>query len=348
MSDPALTSAHLGKPADRLEAMKALSKLGDTAAAGLQQVIAAGGDPAAALAFAAEMKKSGFAAAGTALTDAVFAGVRQFQQSVEADVRKLAEHAAELTWMIHNCGSGMSDAQLTKAVKNYLASKANGTSKDKEWHAADAQLRNRIADDGKKLLAQSQALVQAPAEISKPATEAARKLLGDSTAHFAIQTYMQTRPADLSDDRRALDLANLFTAAKVADIGRTYVGALASSYVRTQVLQRLEGLDLSQPRNVAKAKAAIANLHNEAFQRMLGLTPAELDSAITAVTKAADSLGGGTEKARARAGGSRQGSRPRHESVQQRFDAWQRHSRPRTGLRDRGRRRLVRTDAVQQ
>lgn len=299
LSDPALAAAHLSKPTDRVEAMKALSKLGDTAAAGLQRVIAAGGDPTAALAFAEEMKKSGFAPAGTKLTEAVFAGVHQLHQSVAADVRKLAEHAAELTWMIHNCGTSMSDAQLSKAVKGYLDNKANGTSKDKEWHAGDAQLRNRIADDGKKLAAQIAALEQAPKEISKPATEAARKLLGDSIAQFAIKTYMQTRPADMADGRRVRDLANLFTAAKVADIGRMYVGTLASSYVRSQVLQRLEGLDLSQPHNVAKAKAAIASLNNETFRGVLGLTPAEFDGAIAAMTKAAGNLGGSAEKGRA-------------------------------------------------
>lgn len=299
LSDPALADAHLSKPAARLEAMKALSKLGDTAAAGLQRTIAAGGDPSAALAFAEEMKKSGFAAAGSKLTEAAFAGVRQFHQSVTADVRKLAEHAAELTWMIHNCGTSMSDAQLSKAVKSYLDSKANGTSKEKQWHAGDAQLRDRIADDGKKLAAQIAALKQAPTEISKPATEAARKLLDDSITQFAIKTYMQTRPADLSDPRRVRDLANLFTAAKVADIGRTYVATLASSYVRAQVLQRLEGLDLSQPSNVAKAKAAIASLNNETFRDMLGLTSAEFDGAITAMTKAAGSMGGSAEKGRA-------------------------------------------------
>jgi hypothetical protein len=298
LSDPALADAHLSKPADRLEAMKALSKLGDTAAAGLQRTIAAGGDPTAALAFADEMKKSGFAAVGSKLTEAAFAGVRQFHQSVTADVRKLAEHAAELTWMIHSCGTSMSDAQLSKAVKSYLDSKANGTSKDKEWHAGDAQLRDHLADDGKKLAAQIAALEQAPKEISKRATEAARKLLGDSITQFAIKTYIQTRPADLSDGGRVRDLANLFTAAKVADIGRMYVGTLAASYVRTQVLRRLEGLDLSQPSNVAKAKAAIASLNNETFRGMLGLTPAEFDSAIAAMTKAAGKLGGSADKAR--------------------------------------------------
>jgi hypothetical protein len=298
LSDPALADAHLSKPADRLEAMKALSKLGDTAAAGLQRTIAAGGDPTAALAFADEMKKSGFAAVGSKLTEAAFAGVRQFHQSVTADVRKLAEHAAELTWMIHSCGTSMSDAQLSKAVKSYLDSKANGTSKDKEWHAGDAQLRDHLADDGKKLAAQIAALEQAPKEISKRATEAARKLLGDSITQFAIKTYIQTRPANLSDGGRVRDLANLFTAAKVADIGRMYVGTLAASYVRTQVLRRLEGLDLSQPSNVAKAKAAIASLNNETFRGMLGLTPAEFDSAIAAMTKAAGKLGGSADKAR--------------------------------------------------
>lgn len=293
LSDTALASCYLGGPKARAEAMKALSAFNGAAANGLQRVIADGADPAAAIAMAADMRHAGLDAGGVMLK-AITAGANQFKDRIAADVRKLAAHDAELTWLVHNCGAALSATQLAAAVEKYRSSKKP------EWRDTQTQLSDRIAADGEKLLAQIKALQHAPPGLTEPATRAADALLRDRSAHLAIDKFIQTHPEQLLDDPKFANLVDIFTAAKGAEIGRSYANALASAYVRERVLSRIEGLDLSKPRDVQQATEAIKGLRNDTFRRALGVTEDELDKAVTAVLTATAKVDG-TAKSSAQA-----------------------------------------------
>jgi hypothetical protein len=150
--------------------------------------IAAGADPAYAIALGSQFKEAGHgpqSIAGT-ITDGVAgrdreriaeggsvaptieiahrmqaagidaSGVRQvaidgaqaFTSKVGDDVATLAKHDAELAWLVKNDGPGMSASQLRTAVDQYRERKGPG------WQTAEADLKRRITDDGAKLIGQ--------------------------------------------------------------------------------------------------------------------------------------------------------------------------------------------------
>src|SRR5690606_12913821 len=116
-------------------------------------------------------------------------GVQKFKEKVADDVKQLAQHDAELSWLVQNDGAGLSPQQLNKAVADYRASKGP------EWQAKEVELRQQIAADGTKLTEQLIALNEAAPRV--PGSSAAiddtlKKITNDPSAELAISSAIQT------------------------------------------------------------------------------------------------------------------------------------------------------------
>jgi peptidoglycan hydrolase-like protein with peptidoglycan-binding domain len=182
--------------------------------------IANGGSVAATIDVASRMQAAGLDGSGVmkVATD----GVQRFKDKVGADVKKLADHDAELAWLVQKDGAGLTPQRLNQAVADYRNQKGAG------WQAEEAQQRQQIADDGTKLLDQMTALNQLPPSLSGSGAAADRTLktiANDPAAGLAISTAIESNPK-LAEGKRAKDLADVFALSKVGDIGRKYTNEL--------------------------------------------------------------------------------------------------------------------------
>ena len=213
-------------------------------------------------------------------------GAQQFKDKTAGDVKALADHDAELAFLVKNDGAGMSPDQLNKAVVDY--EKKQGPA----WQAQDTKLRQQIANDGSKLIQQMTELNQLSPSLSgsRAAADATLKTIAnDPSASLAISSAIQTDPS-LADPAKVKPIADVFTEAKIGDIGRKYTNELASAYVRQNVLSKMEGVNLQDPASVAAAKKAIGSLDTETFAKLTGVTKSDLDKAVAQVQKSADKI----------------------------------------------------------
>jgi len=253
--------------------------------------IANGGSPQPTLDVAKRMQAAGLDASDvtTVATD----GVQQFKDKVKGDVEKLAQHDAELAWLVKNDGAGMTPQQLNRAVEAYR------TQQGADWQKQDAALRQQVASDGSKLVQQMVALNQSAPQLhgaSASVDQTLKTIANDPAAGLAISTAIQQDP-QLATTSGTSNAADVFTLSKVGDIGRKFTNELASSYVRQQVLSKLQGLDLSDPASVSQAKQAIQGLDSEPTARMLGVTRSELKKAVGALDQAVNNTGSTPEEA---------------------------------------------------
>src|SRR5262249_39402099 len=142
-------------------------------------------------------------------------GALQFKNKVGEDVKHLAQHDAELAWLIKNDGPGLTPQQLNQAVADYRNRKGAG------WQAEETRLSRQIAADGTALLNQMVALNQSPWAANAGVGEALKTIANDPFAGLAITSALQTDPS-LADDQHAASFGNLFSLAKVGDIGRKF------------------------------------------------------------------------------------------------------------------------------
>lgn len=248
--------------------------------------IANGGSVAATIDVANRLQAAGLDGSGVmkVATD----GVQRFKDKVTDDVKKLAQHDAELAWLVQNDGAGLTPQQLNQAVADYRQRKGAG------WQADEAKLRQQIADDGTRLLDQMRALNQLPPSLSgsqAAADQTLKTIANDPAAGLAIDAAIQSNP-ELADVRHAKEWADIFAFSKVGDVGRKYTNEFASAQLRRNVLQKLQGLDLKDPASVAQAKQAISSLSDENFARLAGVAKSDLDKALKEVQATADKIAG--------------------------------------------------------
>ena len=244
--------------------------------------IAGGGNPAETINVARRMQAAGLDSSGVmkVATD----GVQQFKEQVAGDVRKLAQHDSELAWLVQNDSAGMSPQQIGPLIANYRKDKGAA------WQADEAKLGGQIAVDGAKLIDQMNALNQLPPQLSGSRTavdQTFRTIANDPAAGLAISSAIQSDPK-VADARHVKDVADIFALSKVGDIGRKYTNELASAVLRSRVFSRLQGVNLQDAASVAEAKEAIRSISDEAFARLVGVTPSDLDKAVKQVQIAAD------------------------------------------------------------
>lgn len=227
------------------------------------------------------MKADGLADASAIIEKAVIDGVQQFKRKVADDVKKLAEHGAELAFAVRNCRGVMTTAQLDAAISQWRSQRSDA------WKQQENRLRDQIGKDGKALAEQLAALGQ---HRSPGVDSALQAILGDPAADMAITTAIQMHP-QLVGPQHVDGLINLFTSLKLADAGKKYLNEMASAYLRENVLKQMEGVNLRDGGSVSHAKAAIEALRSRTFMRLTGVTEKQLGAAVDALQTAIDQSG---------------------------------------------------------
>jgi hypothetical protein len=215
-------------------------------------------------------------------------GMQAYKDKVAGDVRKLGEHDAELVALVRNEGTGMTPQQLAQTIAAYR------TDKGAAWQTEGAGLVRQIAADGSRLLDQMVALNEMPPQLagSQALTDRALKTIAnDPAAGVALSVAIATDPR-LADAQHVKDFADIFALSKVGDIGRKYTTEIASSRLRRRVNASVLGVDLQDPASVARAKQAIRAIADEASMRRVGVTKGDLDKAVKLVDATVDRVAG--------------------------------------------------------
>jgi LysM domain len=213
-------------------------------------------------------------------------GAQQFKGKIGNDVKALASHDAELAYLVKTDGSGMSPQQLNNAVAAYEKGKGSA------WQAQDTKLRQQITKDGSELINQMTELNQLPPALSKSqgsADATLKTIANDPSAGVAITSALQNDPS-LVQGSKVAPIVNVFTAAKIGDIGRKFTNEMASSWLRQNVTSKLTNVDLKDPAQVAQATKAIQGIGNENFAKMIGVSKSDLDKAVGQVEQSAGKI----------------------------------------------------------
>lgn len=249
---------------------------------GISSAIGQGANPAYALALA---KQPGVDA--TMVLDAVQGGVSAFRQKTEDDVKAYGAHMEELSWLVANHGGSMTTQQLDQAIADYKKDKGP------EWEKQAEALRQKVADDGEKLLEQMASLSPLPAELAGNQAQMDKTLegvLGDPAAQVAIENALQTRPELVTGEKgqRLLEFVNttpLAVSAKVGDQVRKMAQELATAHVKATVIGAIgPDFDPSNPASVQRATNALESLRGNAqWAKAMGLEGQALNKTIDAL-----------------------------------------------------------------
>ncbi len=264
------------------DAIKRFAATGAWDANSVTSSIGSGTNPAYALAVAQQIKGAG--QDPHIVMQAVTDGVEAFKAKTKDDVTKLAQHDSELAWLVQNDGAGMTPQQLNQAVDAYR------TQKGPDWQKQETALQQQISSDGSKLVQQMVALNQAAPKLSgsqQSIDSTLKTLANDPSAGLAISTAIQSDPK-LADAQEAGNVADVFTLSKVGDIGRKFTNEMGAAYVRRNVLDKMQGVDLNNPDSVAEAKQAIGSLNKQTFARLIGVSSDDTKKAVKALQGAVD------------------------------------------------------------
>ncbi len=276
MSHLALIAERIGGTSDGDKAVTRFAAIGFAQRDGIGDAVAAGAKGT----YVAEVSRQG-GVDDALLTDSI---IGPNKTKVDADVKALAEHSAELAWLVDNDGKGMTDDELQNAIAKYPDHKGE------TWKAEDARLRQQLSDDGTELIDRLMKLQKTlPAATFENAMTVIVKK--DPSASLAISTALKNNP-DLAKEPKSSAVVDFLTSVKIGDLARKYTGELASSILRSKVLDKLKGIKLSDPESVQKAKQAIESLRTETFAKLIGVSGDKkaLDKAVNAVQKAVDEM----------------------------------------------------------
>ncbi|MFN6997108.1 MAG: hypothetical protein ACK4PH_23180, partial [Aquincola tertiaricarbonis] len=267
-------------------AIQRVAELGVWNEGGVIQAVAQGANPAYAVALA---RQPGID--GERVMAGVQTGVSLFHQKVADDTDAYAKQMDELAWLVQSHGGSMTPQQLEQAIADYT--QARGA----DWQAQTAAMKQQLADNGRDLLAQLQAL---PAD-----DPVAAEVLNDPKAQLAISTALGAHP-ELAQGPAGQQLLGWFTSsqfasnAKLTDQARKLVSEVATAHVQSTVLARIGDFDASDPASVARARAAIESLRSPALSRAWGVSDSALDKALKALDDAVPVAGESAEEGAAR------------------------------------------------
>ena len=264
---------------------------------GIVNAIAQGASPAYALAIARQPNVD-----AAMVMDTVYAGMNIFRGQVADHTEAYGKQMQELAWLVTSHGGTMTPEQLDQAIADYT------TQKGPDWQQQTAALKQQLADDGAKLLAQVQALQTLPPQLSGEqgrVDELMATTLNDTSAQLAITTALQSKP-QLTAGPAGQQLLGFFTStgfasnAKLSDQARKLVSEVATAHVQSTLLARIGQFDPADPASVQRAAAAIASLRNPELARAWGVSDDALDKALYKLRQTMPVAGETTEAAAAR------------------------------------------------
>ncbi|QWP78377.1 LysM peptidoglycan-binding domain-containing protein [Lysobacter sp. K5869] len=197
--------------------------------------------------------------------DAATQGVQMYAGSVKGDVDALAKETDELTWLISNHGGSMTPAQLDQAIKDYT--KAKGP----DWEKKVADLENKVAGEGQKLLDQIESLRAAGPGQAGEAQKIIDGLMADTKSHYAISLALKKHPEYIDTGAGKRLMQSLAYDAKLGEQGIKLGKEVVNAYIRNDVLAAAHGYDPANAASIRQAEQAIEKLKNPALIKLLGM-----------------------------------------------------------------------------
>lgn len=268
-------------------ALDRFAEMGFYESSGVRQAIANGANPAYAVDYAAKSGNQQI------FQNDVLGGIDDFRSKVGRSADAYSAHMEELNWLSANHGVAMTPEELEQAVADYRASKGPG------WEQTEKDLRNAMAGDGRRLLAQLDALTTLPPELSSQQGAANAKIeetLGDSKSSNAIRVALQQDSGRLSDQT----LRTLGAMGRLSDRGRKLVEEVATQALRREVLPAFADFNPNDAASVARARQAIGSLQDSRWATLLGVTDSDLSKATQVLQDALPRPGEGPDELRLR------------------------------------------------
>ena len=246
--------------------------------------VAEGGSPAYAVRYAQQ--------AGVMVDmvmEPVYAGIGTRRAQIDETAQQYSEHVGELGWLVQNHGGSMTPEQLQEAIAAYSREKGP------EWEAKGQQLQNDLAAQGETLQKQLEGLRALPAD-APGRDQAIADALNDPAVGLALNTAWEKKP-ELLQGAQADGLLAFFAyptvkgSAKLTDTGRKLFTDAATQYMKHNVAGALETFNPNDPASVAATREAVSKLRNSNLAAILGVSPKEMDQAVTLLESAMPEAG---------------------------------------------------------
>lgn len=202
----------------------------------------------------------------------IVSAVEQFSvHGITDQVENYSEHLEELSFLVVNGGTAMTEEQLNTAINDYIEA-------NPEWEAQFEELRGQLADSGTGLLTQIQQLQSLPDEVRADYQARIDGLLDDPNSQLAVSTALQERP-ELVRGEAGDKLIETFTELGITGDDNPLAVNLAGAYLRENVILPAGDIDPSDPASLQAAHAQLDETldNNPQLATLLGISSSELD-----------------------------------------------------------------------
>jgi LysM repeat protein len=220
----------------------------------------------------------------------ILPGLSQFQQKVTDDIQAYQSHMEELHWLTTNGSAVMTEAQREVAVQDYLDSRSP------EWESQTQTLKDQIAEDGRDLWKQLEAIANV-SEQPKPGHEALHEhiktIMDSPDAITALEAAMGKYP-ELTSNFDSLKLIG--QVGKATDRGRKFLEEVAAQALRQYTLPAYQDVKLGDPASIQKALKRLDKLKSSPLAQIMGVTDTTFSGAVDSLKKALPQPGDTPEK----------------------------------------------------
>ncbi|TWH00093.1 LysM domain-containing protein [Mesorhizobium sp. J18] len=180
-------------------------------------------------------------------------------------------HLEELSYLISNGSTAMTEEQLETAIQDYIDEKGP------EWQNRLDELERQLADRGSGLLTQIQQFQNLPDETRADHQERINNLLDDPNAQLAVSMALRDLP-ELVKGEAGQELIQLFNDLGITGSDNPLASNLVGAYLRENVMIPAGDIDPSDPASLQAARdqltEALAN--NPELANLLGISSNQL------------------------------------------------------------------------
>ena len=210
----------------------------------------------------------------------ILPGLDQFQKKVTDDLQAYGKQMEELNWLTLNGGAVMTTEQRDNAIQDYLDSRPS------EWEEQTQALKDQVAEDGRDLLCQLQALQNLPADFKgdrKAIEDQIRRTLDNPDAITAMSSAVAQYP-ELTNDLDQWKLIGQF--GKTTDRGRKFLEEVATQILRHKVMPEFQNVKAGDAASLQNAFNKLEGLKKGPVADLFGIPDKDLNKAIDALKEA--------------------------------------------------------------